>query len=338
MKILPTIHRKTVPCIWLCNACSVLPKLDEVRTTLLSKKFDIFACCETWLNKAIDDRLIHVSGFSCFRCDRSDRVGGGVAIWIRDSISCQRHVVQAPVEIECLFLLLHQSRILLVVMYIPPIIAIREKDVLNEFIIQEIDSVLSHYFDFDVILCGDLNRFDIAFVCQNLNLVNCNNKPTYGEAELDYILLSESLTNFYDITLGAPIDISSTPHVSLIACSKEIESKSHNVTVRKVFDLRQSHIDYFMLCLIKCDWSFVFDHNISLDEKCTQFHCILSSLVEMCIPVSFVSCTPRDKPWISPVVKSLINARWEAFRCGNFALYNHLKVKVKDEICKAKIS
>ena len=322
----------------MCNARSVFPKIDEIRTTLLNKRIDIFACCETWLNKDIDDQLVHVPGFSCHREDRRHRIGGGVAVWIRDSIFCQRRLVRPMIGVECLFLLLCQLRILFVVMYIPPVIAVRERESLNEFIIQEIDSILTQYFEFDVILCGDLNKYDITFICQNLSLVNCNNRPTYGESELDYILLSESLTEYYEIVHAAPVDVSSTPHVSLIACPKKFESSSNNVTVRKVFDLRQSNIDHFTFRLCNFDWKFIFDDSISLDDKCTQFHRVLAYFVEMCIPVSFVSCTPRDKPWMTPVVKSLINARWEAFRRGNFAIYNHLKTKVKDEIQKAKFS
>jgi hypothetical protein len=34
----------------------------------------------------------------------------------------------------------------------------------------------------------------------------------------------------------------------------------------------------------------------------------------------------------------MINARWSAFRCGNFATFNHLKLKVRQEVMKAKIA
>jgi hypothetical protein len=76
---------------------------------------------------------------------------------------------------------------------------------------------------------------------------------------------------------------------------------------------------------------------MSLDDKCVNFHCILENLATTFIPVTFIKHTPRDKPWISPVVKSLINARWSAFRNGDFTLYSHLKMKVRREIRKAKI-
>lgn len=139
-------------------------------------------------------------------------------------------------------------------------------------------------------------------------------------------------------TNAAPLDVSSVPHASLLAQPKTpLGVDKLSGTVRKVYDLRKSHVAYFLLCLSRTDWCFVFYHKMSLDEKCAQFHQILNSVANECIPVSFVKYTPRDKPWISPVVKSLINARWTAFRSGNFAVYNHLKKKVRQEIRKAKI-
>lgn len=53
-------------------------------------------------------------------------------------------------------------------------------------------------------------------VRQNLSLVNCDNKPIYGEAELGYILLSSDLSQFNVIEHCAPLDISKTDHVSLL--------------------------------------------------------------------------------------------------------------------------
>ena len=54
------------------------------------------------------------------------------------------------------------------------------------------------------------------------------------------------------------------------------------------------------------------------------------------IPCSYVEMSTRDKPWLTPLLKHLINCRYEAYRLGQFGKYNHLKEKVKREIEKAK--
>ena len=54
------------------------------------------------------------------------------------------------------------------------------------------------------------------------------------------------------------------------------------------------------------------------------------------LPVSFVKIKCTTKPWITPVLLDLINKRWKAYREKNFSLYNHYKVKVRQEIIKSK--
>ena len=40
------------------------------------------------------------------------------------------------------------------------------------------------------------------------------------------------------------------------------------------------------------------------------------------------------KEWITPLIKHLINERWKAYREYNWPQYNHLKMKIKNEIKK----
>ena len=54
------------------------------------------------------------------------------------------------------------------------------------------------------------------------------------------------------------------------------------------------------------------------------------------IPTRTVALQPTDKRWMTPLVKSLINDRWAAYRHRNLELYAHLKMTVKYETQKAK--
>ncbi|MEL7308202.1 MAG: reverse transcriptase family protein, partial [Pseudomonadota bacterium] len=85
------------------------------------------------------------------------------------------------------------------------------------------------------------------------------------------------------------------------------------------------------------DWSFLDDISLSLDEKTRNFHENLNSAMVSTIPFSLVRCTSRDKPWITNVIKDLINKRWTAYRNKEFNVYNHLKVKIRNEIKKSKV-
>jgi hypothetical protein len=74
---------------------------------------------------------------------------------------------------------------------------------------------------------------------------------------------------------------------------------------------------------------------MTLDNKCDTFHQLLDFAVST-IPVEYITLGPKDKPWITPLIKSLINKRYEAFRNKRFQLYEHYKTKVKKEIEKSK--
>ena len=52
---------RAVPTISLSNARSIIAKTDEVRATLLNKKINILAGCETWLNSNVDDNVVRSS-------------------------------------------------------------------------------------------------------------------------------------------------------------------------------------------------------------------------------------------------------------------------------------
>ena len=82
-------------------------------------------------------------------------------------------------------------------------------------------------------------------------------------------------------------------------------------------------------------WRSFYLSNASLQEKTDAFYEVLQEAIT-CLPVAYVQITEKDKPWITPALKLLINKRYEAFRCRNFALYDHFKANVQKEIIKAK--
>ena len=190
--------------------------------------------------------------------------------------------------------------------------------------------------DFSVVIAGDLNRFDVSGVCSLLDLCNLNNCATYANSELDYILLSQRISEYYTISRTVPFDRSKVPHKSLLASPLSRSIKSSDFVVRRVYDLRSSFIERFARNVSAVDWNFLDDSQLSLYEKCLIFQSTLEAIACECIPVSYVKLSASDKPWISPLVKDLINKRWSAFRRSDFTAYNHFKLKVRTEIQRAK--
>lgn len=328
---------RPLPSILCANVRSACHKLDEIRATLFARSIDVFICTETWFSDILDHNVTTVNGYECFREDRVGRVGGGVAIWIRSHIVAT--VVSCPhlSDFECLVIKFPNLKMIVMALYLPPSIVNRLSSAIDGFIVASVDEQLLKNPQYDVVIAGDLNRFDVANVCCSLNLKNISNRPTYSNAELDYVLFSESLAVHYDITLCAPFDRSKVPHLSLLASPQmKSDKRTHNI-VRRVYDLRSSFVERYVRRIDSVDWSFLDDNQSTVNEKCFLFQQSIDNIVEECIPVSYVRFSASDKPWITPVVKDLINRRWQAYRRGDLGSYNHLKIKVRDEIQKAKV-
>jgi hypothetical protein len=82
-------------------------------------------------------------------------------------------------------------------------------------------------------------------------------------------------------------------------------------------------------------WHLFYRSDASIDEKCKLFYEILTNAIKH-IPREEIAITHNDKPWITPLIISLINKRYAAYRMKNFVLYKHFQKKIKLEITKAK--
>ena len=70
----------------LSNTRSLLPKVDELKIILDQYDVSMAFITETWLNEKIDDAAVCIGGYSIARCDRIDKLGGGVCAFIKSDI------------------------------------------------------------------------------------------------------------------------------------------------------------------------------------------------------------------------------------------------------------
>ena len=87
------------------NVNSLLFHIEEIRTLVRDLGIHILAINETKLDGNIDDTLVSIDGYSIKRCDRN-RNGGGVALYIKDSIadrsSVRESLPETALESSCL--------------------------------------------------------------------------------------------------------------------------------------------------------------------------------------------------------------------------------------------
>jgi hypothetical protein len=293
---------------------------------------------ETWCNDNISDDLITPQHYTIYRMDRIGRVGGGVAICVRNDISscCMslNTTYPAPAECECLFIYLNTLKIVLCVIYIPPGLRAKVHQNILSYLTNFFDEAVLLYSTEKVIFCGDFNNFKTRKLETQFNLKKkVHSGTTTNNTILDQIFVSENLDDQYEKAIVGPRLGASYHHSVLlkpIICGLNFKKEVN------VFDLRQSNVDKFVHDFYNsCAINLL---NVSnLNSKCN----ILVENLHIClnnIPQHTVNMTSRDKPWITPILKHLINERWKAFREGNMQKYNFLKCKVKLAIAKAKLS
>jgi exonuclease III len=79
--------KHSLPNILLFNARSHFNKIDELIIIINQQNADVSMVTETWLTDAIPDEALHIPDFTIVWKDRPTRTGGGVAVFIRESLS-----------------------------------------------------------------------------------------------------------------------------------------------------------------------------------------------------------------------------------------------------------
>lgn len=127
---------------------------DEVEHIIKSNNFDVFCLSETWLHDKIENEIIEIDGYMLFRKDRTNKRGGGVAIYVRNDFQVKPQVNLNNSSIEALWVnikLKSIGQVLISCMYREP----NANDDYYDDMLDNIECALSH--NENIIILGDLN-------------------------------------------------------------------------------------------------------------------------------------------------------------------------------------
>ena len=74
--------------VFYCNARSIRNKIEELRGIIAMEELDIIGITESWANADDLSDLFEISGYNLFRCDRLNKKGGGVLLYVRSDLNC----------------------------------------------------------------------------------------------------------------------------------------------------------------------------------------------------------------------------------------------------------
>ena len=106
---IPKAHRQfQLPTVLLSNTRALTNKVDELGGVMRNNNVDIAVITETWLTAAVPQQAADIAGYCAHHRMRDHNneksKGGGVAIYIRDTIPVQSLDIKVPVGLECIWL------------------------------------------------------------------------------------------------------------------------------------------------------------------------------------------------------------------------------------------
>ena len=324
----------------LFNARSIRNKFQEFVAVLTLEKPDIVAITESWVHTSGRDfeGEFHVPGYLMYHRDRSDKEGGGVMLYIKESLKVCNSFTSPNFEVLGVDLGIGQVVYRVLLVYRPPHQLLEGEKLLY----QEIAALLQ---DRVCILVGDFNsnvdwetRESPLAGMPLLEFVNDNfltqwvREPTRGENILDLVLTTED-DIVSDLRVGEELGSSDHKIIRFVLkAPKTAEGADRPVKL----DFRRADFSGLRSALhdlkveeaadVESSWSLFKD---SFMQKQATF-----------VPLKSVRGASRNPKWLSHELERDIRRKRTVYQrakaTGNFGEYNQLRRRVKTRIRSAK--
>ena len=331
------------------NAQSLYAHFAEIESRILASGLHVLAVSESWLSASRGARSVGIPGYDLLHNDRPNRAGGGVALYVHESIQARVVARSRGLRLRPEFLIVSLSidsfKVLCVVVYNPPNVGYWS-DVEEAILDCNVPSDL-------VMLLGDLNldfrsraspcmtlRDSLATLGLTPLAFNPTHHSTNSHTLLDYICVSnmDEISAFWQVSVPAISD-----HDFLFAqLSYVVPDWSGRVTCRR--DYGRFNLELFERDLRAVRWSRV-DAAACVDEKVHFMSSSIQALYDKHAPYVTRVARRRPTPWMTAELKSLIRARnsaWSRFkrfgRANDREQYRSLRNRVKSAARGAKAS
>lgn len=301
------------------NVRSLSANFADFKQYITDYNHDIAGVTETWLRPDFDAATVTIDGFNLIREDRVVRRGGGVGIYIKNSIKFK--IVSSGcldfVEYIWVELILNSKNILLGVLYRPP------RSNLESFFDYFEESLSNFYTTYDnIICCGDFNinllninrnnAKQLEDIADIFNLTQYIQEPT-RMADGSYSLLDLLYCNMPDVLSAGVADYQLSDHFPIFIKIPLVDESPPPVSF-KYRPLKNINYDRFQADLESWPWENIF-YLPGIEEKVNFLSLSILQLFDIHAPLKI--CKKRNKkyaPWLTDNVKLLQRLRNQALR------------------------
>ena len=291
------------------NVQSLAPKIDTIRSE--TEPYDVFVFSESWLNPDIDNSTIQIEHFmSPFRTDRKDRPGGGVIIYVRDTLFCKRRpdleiqgLESTWVEIQ-----IKSKKVLVGGFYRPPNSSPDYFDLIKESVDRAYNTNLA-----DIIITGDFNidmsqnnNNKMTDLLLEYNLKQLITEPTHftetSSSLIDLILVRNN-NNVLTSGVADPFMADYTRyHCPVIILLKF--TRPHMPSFKRlIWNYKLADYDKLRNLVFESNLSEKIEYEENIDQNIKDITDTILAAAKQSIPNKRVTINPHDQPWITCKIK-----------------------------------
>jgi len=184
-----------------------------------------------------------------------------------------------------------------------------------------------HYNEY-IMIAGDFNSLDCTALESECGLVQLVSDPTHCNNILDKVFTNRP--DLYSAAVGKSL-IKTKHHSVLVSATFSTQTPLPRRTRVKVYDLRAHNIDFLRWSVSQCDWNQLFASD-DVQFIYDMFLFNVQMLIDQCIPAKLVTVGPRDPPYVTPSIKSLLRKHQRLRKRGHHNDANILAAKINDLI------
>ena len=299
--------------VYYTNCRSLLPKMDELRCLAIDRRPDIMALVETWLDESVLPREVAISGYCLMRRDRT-RHGGGVALYVHESLCCKEPVKHTSLEFISTIVGTRAGSVLLGVFYRPPSAGSSFDDLealLTSMDVSCMSSIIMGDFNVDLLRSQESLAIDLIGVMSSVGLSQIVTEATRvtdsTSSLIDHVYVN-SVALAKTVTVGSSLGTSDHSSVSL---SLSIARASPSPHRRRVW--LYSRVDFQAL---NDELLERLDDGVAGSSVETQWQGLkqnFMSIVKKHVPVRSISCRRRH-PWITIPIMNMMRRRDRVYK------------------------
>ncbi|ORD93263.1 RTJK, partial [Enterospora canceri] len=285
-------------------------------------QYHIIGVTESWLDTSNRDYIaeFQLSGYTIFSCERENRIGGGVILYIHSSL----HPISIKTEpingVDTVFIELknNASRKILGLIYRPPGRSAEIDRLLFESIsetISQCETIIMGDFNLPVARWGNPLRshtgHDLYTNLLESELHQHVHEPTRDLNTLD-LILSTSKDLVSNVNVG-PV-FSSSDH-RIITFNLRMKEIKVNDSKERVPNYQRANFTRMRIILEDTDWSELLSESESdIDKSWEAFTTKLNEAISVCVPYRYRRSARKNKPkWWNEEIKNSLSLKKHAY-------------------------